>query len=286
MSDRLATVAWPVTRYDLDVTLASGQTFGWKRQGDSWTGVVQGRWVRLRSVPGAIPVATPGRPGDWRWLRDYLQLDAPLERITATFPKDPWMQAAMAACPGLRLLRQEPWECLASFILSSTKRIAQIEQVSERLRARFGKPVPVPSGEPPAWAFPSAERLAACAEAELRACKLGFRAPYLLAAARFQAEGKLDWNQLGRGTLGEAREQLMRIPGVGRKIADCALLFTGLFPEAFPVDVWIERTLRAHYFPKGRATPREIERFTASYFGPYAGYAQQYLFHYARTQGA
>jgi N-glycosylase/DNA lyase len=221
----------------------------------------------------------------WRWLTHYLRLDENIDAVLATFPDDPPMRSAVAACSGLRLLRQDPWECLASFILSSTKQILQIQQVVALLCERYGQPVAVPEGEPPAFAFPSPHRIAATAEAELRDCKMGFRAPYLLAAARRIVSGQLNLESLGRLPLETAREQLMQSPGVGRKIADCVLLFAYGFQPAFPVDVWIGKAIKQLYFPRRRITPKELEAFTATHFGPYAGYAQQYLFHYMRQNG-
>lgn len=283
MEAALSSTIFPAPNYDLAATLSSGQAFRWRRHPENtWTGVVQGRWVRLRPAGAAIQAWTASPPPDWRWLRDYLQVDAPIEDITATFPKDALMQRALRTCPGLRLLKQEPWECLASFILSSTKQIAQIEQIVARLASRFGGAVAAPPGTESAFAFPSAAQLAGRSEAELRECKMGFRAPYLLAAARRVAEGRLDWRQLAAMPLPRAREQLMEIPGVGRKIADCALLFTGLCPRAFPVDVWILKVLQQCYFKDQRPPRRVLLEFTDHYFGPHAGYAQQYLFHFAR----
>lgn len=279
----MSLTVFPVRNYDLSATLSSGQVFRWRRHpDDTWTGVVQGRWVRLWASASGLHAGTDSSPPDWLWLRDYLQVDAPLERITATFPQDALMQRALIACQGLRLLKQEPWECLASFILSSTKQIAQIEQIVARLASRFGSPVATPPGTDNAFAFPTAAQLAARSEAELRECKMGFRAPYLLAAARRVAERRLDWGQLAASPLPEAREQLMDIPGVGRKIADCVLLFTGIFPHAFPVDVWILKVLQRFYFKAQHPSRRTLMEFTDRYFGPHAGYAQQYLFHFAR----
>jgi hypothetical protein len=135
------------------------------------------------------------------------------------------MREAVAACRGLRLVRQEPWECLASFICSSTKQIVQIEQIVGLLSQKFGPPLPLPPGIQSAGAFPTVERLAAASEAELRACKLGFRAPYLSGTARKLAAGEVDLSRLGGRPLEEAREALLTLPGVGAKIADCVLLF-------------------------------------------------------------
>ena len=112
---------------------------------------------------------------------------------------------------------------------------------------------------------------------------MGFRAPNLRAAAQMIAGGALNLGRLSALPVGEAREALMRLPGVGRKIADCVLLFACGFQDAFPVDVWVMKALRQLYFPRRRASMTQLHRFAATHFGPYAGYAQQYLFHYARV---
>jgi N-glycosylase/DNA lyase len=193
------------------------------------------------------------------------------------------MQTAVRACHGLRLLRQEPWECLASFILSATKQIVQIQQIVERLCRRHGDAVAVPAGHEPEFAFPSCHQIAELSEAELRECKMGFRAPNLSRTARIVSRGELDLESLRAGTVETARARLIQLPGVGRKIADCTLLFAYGFQNAFPVDVWVLKALRELYFPRRRVTLKRIMRFSETHFGPHAGYAQQYLFHYMRT---
>jgi N-glycosylase/DNA lyase len=280
----LAQAAIPVKNYDLALTLASGQAFRWRRNGDAWEGVIGSRWVRLRQEPGCILAETSGQGEDWQWLRHYLQTEVDLERILAAFPDDPPMREAVAACRGLRLLRQEPWECLASFICSSTKQIVQIEQIVALLCQRFGPAVPIPAGMNCAGAFPAVERLAAASEEELRQCKLGFRAPYLLGTARKLAEGELDLSRLGQLPMEEARAALLTLPGVGIKIADCVLLFAYGFQEAFPIDVWIIKALGQLYFPRRRPNLPRLRHFSRTHFGPHGGYAQQYLFHYMRTR--
>ena len=219
------------------------------------------------------------------------------------------MRNAVAACRGLRVLRQEPWECLASFILSSTKQIVQIRQIVSLLCERFGEPINGRSGvsaerrksfeieeygflpkaatlplKKSQFSFPSPEKIAALTEAELRACKMGFRAPSLFAAARQIADGEFDLENIRRLDYAEARAELMKLRGVGGKIADCVLLFAYGFDSAFPVDVWVERALRQFYFSRRRPTEKSLRRFAATHFGPHAGYAQQYLFHYMRTK--
>jgi N-glycosylase/DNA lyase len=279
----LSQIALPVKNYDLALTLASGQAFRWRRGGGAWEGVVGSRWVRLRQEPGCLRAETYGPAEDWQWLRHYLQTEVDLAPILAAFPDDPPMREAVAACRGLRLLRQEPWECLASFICSSTKQIVQIEQIVALLCRKFGPPLPLPPGIQSAAAFPTVERLAAASEAELRACKLGFRAPYLSGTARKLAAGEVDLSRLGGWPLEEARAALLTLPGVGAKIADCVLLFAYGFQEAFPMDVWIIKALQQLYFPKRRPKLPRLRHFSRSHFRPYSGYAQQYLFHYMRT---
>lgn len=273
-----------VEDYDLTATLTSGQVFRWKRLGEDWIGVVSGRWVKLRRTGTGIHARVAEPVDRWDWLRTYLQLKVDLGEVLGSFPKDPVLSQAVQACHGLRLLKQEPWECLASFILSSTKQIVQIQQVISILCREFGSPVRVPESEPPAFAFPSAAQVAQASEAALRACKMGFRAPYLLATAKLVADGAIPLEKIERLPLPQAQAALMELPGVGRKIADCALLFGFGFQAAFPVDVWVLRALRDLYFPRRRIKAARLRHFADTHFGPCAGYAQQYLFHYMRTR--
>jgi N-glycosylase/DNA lyase len=292
----------PVHDYDLAATLDSGQVFRWQRDGDSWRGVLGKQFIRLTQTENGIHAQAAAPVADWQFLRDFLQSDVNLAAILKTFPDDAPLHAAVASCRGLRLLRQDPWECLASFILSSTKQIVQIRQIVALLCERFGEPVAginaatprTPSNakmeislraSAPLRSFPSAARIAGLNEAELRDCKMGFRAPSLLNAARQIAAGKLDLERLRTLDYAAARAALMKLRGVGGKIADCVLLFAYGFDTAFPVDVWIERALQELYFPRRRASGKRLRQFAATHFGTHAGYAQQYLFHYMRTKG-
>lgn len=247
-------------------------------------GVVAGRYLALRQQGEFLHAEATAPQPDWRWLAAYLQVDIDLTAILNSFPDDAPLRAAVAANRGLRLLRQEPWECLASFILSSTKQIVQIQQVVALLCQRHGEPLSTPPGNAAAFSFPSAECIARLGEVELRRCKTGFRAPYLLDAARAVAEGRMELQALRTLPLPEAREKLMRLEGVGPKIADCVLLFACGFQDAFPVDVWVERALRELYFRNRKVAPGKLREFAATHFGPNAGYAQQYLFQHIRTR--
>ena len=281
----MLTREFAVTNYDLSETLRSGQAFRWRETEGAWEGIVAGKWYRLSENKTRI-LAQKAEAGDedWNVLRDYLQLEVDLEKIIQTFPKDPYMDAAVSSCWGLRLLRQEPWECLASFILSSTKQIVQIQQIVNLVSRRFGEPAAVPQGHESSSTFPGPERIVSLSEAELRCCKMGFRAPYLKGSAEMIVNGEVKLDSLRQFPVEEARQELMRLPGVGRKIADCVLLFAYGFQEAFPIDVWVMKALRQLYFPKRRKSAKKLVEFTQTYFGPNAGYAQQYLFHYMRTK--
>jgi N-glycosylase/DNA lyase len=275
----LASLAAP--DFDLRLTLESGQVFHWQRVGQGYAGTMGDLPVYVEQE-GSLLRVTPGAQA--RASR-YFALDHPLPEVYASFPADDHMGAALAACRGLRIIRQPLWECLATFITSALKQVAHIGQISHLLRRRFGERVGTVEGLD-LYAYPTAERLAALEEPDLRACGLGFRARTLLATARQLATG---------GAAGEleairllereaALKALRGFAGVGTKVANCVLLFGYERLDAFPIDVWIERVLRERYFRgKRKVTIRRLETFSQTYFGAYAGYAQQYLFHHART---
>ena len=292
VSPHQSQILLPGRDYDLAATLNSGQVFRWRQIENSWHGVIGQHFVQLTQTEKGIQAQTAAPVDDWHFLREFLQTEINLPTILKTFPDDKPMRAAVASCRGLRLLRQDPWECLASFILSSTKQIVQIRQIVALLCERFGErcsvePVARPdsaTGRTLQHSFPSPQRLAACSESDLRACKMGFRAPGLLNAARQIAGGSFDLEKVRTLDYAAARLELMKLRGVGGKIADCVLLFGYGFDAAFPVDVWIERALQELYFPRRRASEKRLRHFAATHFGPHAGYAQQYLFHFMRTK--
>jgi N-glycosylase/DNA lyase len=294
-----------VSDFSLATTLECGQAFRWQRHADGWfIGIVGHEVWRLRQLSpvvvetdGTTIAITPNKakesmlPSPFRGegqgeggvppaVVHYLSLDVSLPKIFATFPADPLLHQALRAHHGLRVIRQEPWECLASFIASSSKQIVQIRQIVSLLAQRFGEPIDTEH-----HAFPTVSAIARASHQQLWDCKLGFRAKNLLAAARMIDSGQLDLHALRTMDYDRALEELSKLPGVGEKIANCVLLFACGFNHAFPIDVWIERALRRIYFPgKQRVTTRELREFARSHFGPYAGWAQQYLFFNERSQ--
>jgi N-glycosylase/DNA lyase len=259
--------------FSLAATLASGQVFHWVPEGSGYAGAI-----------GSTPVYVEQR-GDELWtdaephlVGRYFALDHPLAEIYASFPADPAMTAALEYCRGMRIIRQPAWECLGTFITSSMKQVAHIAQISQTLRKRYGEPAGT------RYAYPIPERLAALSEVDLRACALGYRARNLLKTARMIAAGQVNLETIRTMDDDTARAELCRLAGVGEKVANCVLLFAYERVRAFPIDVWIERVLREHYFKgKRKVTAGRLRDFSREYFGRYGGYAQQYLFHHARS---
>jgi N-glycosylase/DNA lyase len=262
---------------DLDATLTSGQAFSWKRTVDGkWRGWIDRRPCLVWSQGDALRAVGPGLTNEA--VVHYFALDLPIQEIFSSFPNDPWLDRARAFAPGLRILRQEPWETLCNFICSSLKQIAQIEQINHELRRTFGREV----GEG-LHSFPEPTSLALATEARLRACRLGFRARHLFVAARQIASSEVSLESIVKLPTHEAREELIRIQGVGEKVANCILLFAYGRAEAFPIDVWVDRVLRQLYFNNSQRISHErLRTFANDHFGPYRGYAQQFLFHWIR----
>jgi N-glycosylase/DNA lyase len=279
----------PAPDFDLAMTLGSGQVFHWEEVGDGFIGAIGEQRVYAKQSGDVLKIgcAETAQPaGETRALpeivRDYFALDHPLIEICASFPNDPAMNMAKKFCSGLRIIRQPKWECLATFICSSMKQVAHIRQISRKLRERYGERRQIDNHV--VYTFPSAVRIAESSEKELRKCALGYRAKNLLATARLIANGDVDLEKLATLADVDLRSRLCELPGVGAKVANCVMLFAYERLRAFPIDVWIERVLRENYFPRARKlNAARLRAFTEGYFGDHSGYAQQYLFHHART---
>jgi N-glycosylase/DNA lyase len=207
----------------------------------------------------------------------HFALDHPLEEIYAAFPEEPMSQSALAACRGLRILRQSRWECTAAFITSSMKQVAHIRSMSLAIRERFGDAVEGSEIN----AYPAFEVLAKATEPALRGCGLGYRAGNLLKTAQLLAGGTIDLEAIAKQPTARLRQTLQMLPGVGVKVANCILLFAYERLDAVPIDTWIHRILLA--MRKGRdGSPAVLAAYARRRLGPYAGYVQQYLFHHAR----
>src|SRR5437899_507474 len=268
----------PAPDFGLAMTLDSGQVFHWQKTDNGFVGTIGDEPVYAEESGELLRVSQRRT----ELVRHYFALDHPLAEICASFPNDAIMSAARHFCRGLRIIRQPKWECLATFIASTRKKVAHIRQISLALRNRFGDPGKI--NKHVIYTFPSPERLAQSSEQKLHACALGYRAKSLLATARLVSSGEANletWSALSDVDL---RARLCWLPGVGVKVANCVMLFAYERLRSFPIDVWIERVLREKYFPRTKKiTAQGLREFSESYFGEHGGYAQQYLFHHART---
>ncbi|MEW6082902.1 MAG: DNA glycosylase [Bacillota bacterium] len=263
---------------DLAATLECGQCFRWSREGDSYTGVVGGRMLRVRLAEEGLE-ADPPTACDT--ARRYFHLDLDYAKIErALVERDPVLERAVHFASGLRILRQDPWETLVSFIISANNNIPRIRGIIKRLSQGLGEHLGGPF-----YSFPGPQRIACLDQGDLRALGLGFRAPYVLDAARMITDGGLDLEDVGRLEGPEARERLMRVSGVGPKVADCVLLFSMGKYEVFPLDVWMKRAMEHLYFQGARLGHQDLRCFAQQRFGELAGFVQAYMFHWIRCCG-
>ncbi|NWF86582.1 hypothetical protein HXY32_02025 [Candidatus Bathyarchaeota archaeon] len=279
--------------FNLDVTLCCGQTFRWDKRGEWWYGIVGQKAFKTRQISDGLEFENI----DTDFVKDYFGLNYNLSKIYSKISKDEYIKRAVDAFYGLRILRQNPWECLISYICATYKNIKAIRQTLLNLAKKFGDKIRFDGYD--FYTFPTAEKLAKAKVEELVDCGLGYRAKYVAETAKMVCKCGFKFESLRRLAYEKAREELLNFPGVGLKVADCVLLFSlGKF-EAFPVDVWIKRVILRYYAKhfsdnfiqkisnKQSLSNAEYEKmnlFGRKYFGKYAGYAQEYLYHYERTK--
>lgn len=262
--------------FDLAATFGCGQSFRWKALPDgAWEGTAEQYHAIIRRTAEGLriePCDAVAFEGFWR---HYLDLDFDYPACTAQLCQDEVLEPMLRRCGGLRLLNQPVWECLASFLISSNNNVKRIEGIVERLSQRYGEDL---GG---CRAFPTPRALAQAGEEALRACGLGYRAAFVWRSA-LAVEAGFPLDELSAMGYAAAKERLLELHGVGEKVADCVLLFSCGYREAFPVDVWVHRAVTEAYAGAG-SKPAELRAFAARRFGMLAGLAQQILFHYWRV---
>ena len=256
--------------FDLDQIARSGQCFRFRPLGERHYALVAGgRYLEVSQQGQTVRFDCPEDEFEAVW-RPYFDLDADYGRYkSAVAKRDKYLQSAVAAAGGLRILRQELWETIVCFIISQQNNIARITKCVENLCLLFGETCYNKSKQV-YNVFPSAERLAACTADELAPIRLGYRAKYIVAAARQVASGEVDLDAVRRMDYAHAKAELMRLTGVGVKVAECICLFALHHIDAFPIDTHIRQMLDAHY-PKG---------FPLRRYRGFAGVMQQYAFYY------
>ena len=248
-----------------------GQCFRWDAdENGTYSGVAHGRAARVRRCGESIFIT--GTPEDIETVwRDYFDLDLDYADIRRRLCVDDFITMAAEYGAGIRILRQDRWEALCSFIISQCNNIPRIKKIISSLCREFGDRFCFDGAE--FFTFPSAERLAALNAEALAPIRCGYRADYIIGAAKAVAFGELDLKALSHATPEEARATLKKLRGVGDKVADCAVLFGLHLLDAFPLDVWMKRAVAQYYGTS----------FDPRLFSPYAGIAQQYIFYYMRN---
>lgn len=260
-----------VSDFDLERIFECGQCFRWDADEDgSYAGVARGRVTRLRKDGGSVFITCAPEDFETVW-KGYFDLDRDYAEIRRRLCIDDFMVKATAFGAGIRILRQDRWEALCSFIISQCNNIPRIKKIVAALCRLYGDELMF--GGEIYYSFPSAGRLARLSAADLSPLRCGYRDEYIIGAARAVDSGEIDLDDLARSTPDRARIALKKLRGVGNKVADCALLFGLDMLDAFPVDVWMKRAVAEHYGPG----------FDPAVFSPYAGVAQQYIFHYIRN---
>lgn len=258
--------------YKISQIFDCGQCFRFNENPDgSWSGIAYAKYITLSQTGDTLTIAGITKDEFENKFRRFLCLDCGYEEIrediAGRFAGDKTMSEAMKFGDGIRILRQEPWECVCSFIISQNNNIPRIKKIIEEISRKFGEEI----GEG-RYAFPTARALREVGEEEIFRCRTGFRAKYIYDAACKVESGECDLRAIDKMTTAQAIEYLEKIKGIGLKVASCALLFGFDKTDAFPVDVWMKRIIDEYY--GGNLDVPSL--------GKYAGIAQQYLFYYIR----
>lgn len=257
-----------------------GQCFRWVRQEDhSYVGVVGGKAIRLHYDRGVLKLIHSSAKDFIDLWYEYFDLGRDYLDIKQKLSKDDIMRKAIEFGRGMRILKQNSWEMIISFIISSNNRIPRIINIIDAISKVYGEEIEF-EGQV-RYSFPGLEKLSCTSIEDLDFCKSGYRCKYIVETSKMLKSGVVSADRLFGRSTEEARNELMKLSGVGPKVADCILLFSGIKQDVFPTDVWVKRVMEELYF--GRETSlKEIQEFIKDYFGELAGFAQQYLFYYAR----
>ncbi len=262
---------------NIDYSINSGQVFLWEKNGDTWYGINGNDVLAINENPMQINSYSQNSI-------DFFREKDDLQEIILSITKDKVVRKAVKQFPGLRLLRQHPFQCYISFIVSSNSNIQRIKQILYRLCKKFGKKIIFQEKE--FYLFPEPENLANASKNDLLNCGLGYRVRAVKEAALNVNNRQIDFDFLKKTNYQNAKDILLQVYGIGNKVADCILLFSLEKLEAFPLDRWVLRILEKYYTKKfqfeGKSLTgkkyEQIHKQIVNYFGPYAGYSQQFLF--------
>ncbi|RKD29048.1 DNA-3-methyladenine glycosylase family protein [Thermohalobacter berrensis] len=261
-----------------------GQCFRWNEESDgSYTGVAKKKVINVKKEDNRVIFSNTNRDDFDNIWYNYFDLDRDYGEIKEILAKDEVLNKAIKFGYGIRILKQDEWETLISFIISANNRIPMIKKAIETLSKRYGEFVGEYNGKK-FYSFPTSKTLANLRVDEIKECGTGFRAKYIANAANVVAGKQMDIYRLRNMPTVDARRELIRFSGVGPKVSDCIMLFSMEKYDAFPIDVWVKRVME-YFYLKEDTKLKDIQNYAQDKFGKYAGFAQQYLFYYARELG-
>jgi N-glycosylase/DNA lyase len=257
-----------------------GQCFRWIKENDnSYTGIVKKKVINVSKTGDDLIIKNTNFEDFKNIWFEYFDLGRDYGKIKSQLKKYKYMNEAIKFGHGIRLLKQDFDEMLISFIISANNRIPMIMKTIERLSMLAGEEIELYGKK--YYRFPNIKNISNLGISKIQSTRMGFRAKYVYDTAQKIAGGQANLGILNFIDTDEARKELMKFNGVGNKVADCVLLFSGLKYDVFPVDVWVKRVMQELYIKK-ETNIKEIDNYATQYFGDLKGFAQQYLFYYAK----
>ena len=261
---------------NIDNSINSGQVFLWEKNGTDWYGI-NGQDILKINENGVIKSILNSKT-------NFFRKNDNMQEIIKSISKDETVKKSVKQYEGLRIFKQDPFQCMISFIISSNSNIQKIKNSLEKISKKFGKKVKIQNKE--FFLFPKPEKLANASIEEIKKCGVGYRAPFIKQASKMIVLKKINFEYLEKCDYQEAKKNICLIPGVGNKVADCILLFSLNKLEAFPLDTWMIKILEKYYSNQFNIETKTItekqyqilHEKIVNYFGPYCGYAQQFLF--------
>ena len=261
---------------NIDNSINSGQVFLWEKNGTDWYGI-NGQDILKINKNGVIKSILNSKT-------NFFRKNDNMQEIIKSISKDETVKKSVKQYEGLRIFKQDPFQCMISFIISSNSNIQKIKNSLEKISKKFGKKVKIQNKE--FFLFPKPEKLANASIEEIKKCGVGYRAPFIKQASKMIVLKKINFKYLEKCDYEEAKKNICVIPGVGNKVADCILLFSLNKLEAFPLDTWMIKILEKYYSNQFNIETKTItekqyqilHEKIVNYFGPYCGYAQQFLF--------
>ncbi len=261
---------------NLENTINSGQVFLWTKQKEFWYGINGQDILKINNLGKIISYSNK--------KYDFFRNIDDIKEIIKSISKDKTTKIAVKKYLGLRLIRQDPFQCFISFIVSSNSNIQKIKSSLEKISIKFGKKIQFDNKE--FYMFPEPKKIANATIQEIQNCGVGYRAKFIIDAAKMVESRQIDFEYLKKSNYQDAKDMILTVPGIGNKVADCILLFSLDKLEAFPLDRWMIRILKKYYLEKFELETKSItekqyntlHEKIVKHFGPYAGYAQQFLF--------